>query len=533
MIQERWYQKDAEAAIHSYYENKSGNCVVALPTGTGKSVVIGKFTANVLKQWPNQRFMMLTHVKELIEQNANKLLQLWPNAPLGVYSAGLGYKETRAPIIFGGVASVAKNVEAFGHRDLILVDECHLVSPKANTQYGEVFSRLLAINPHLKIVGFSATPFRLGQGYITDGGVFTDICYDLTGVDSFNRLIAEGFLSPLIPKQTGVELDVSNVKLSNDGDFKQNELQDAVDKEKITFKALEELMQHSQDRNCGLIFATGIEHAEHINEMLQRAFNQTSVVIHSKKSKEENKLALNAWKAGTVKWAVSMNSLTTGVDNPMIDVIGMLRPTMSPVLWVQMLGRGTRPCPQMGKRNCLVLDFAGNTRRLGPINDPIIPRKKGKGTGEVPIKICYGCGCYNHASARVCINCGAEFTIRVKFKDIAGTEELISAGPQVEYFDVNYVIYNRHQKGENPATIRASYFCGMQKFDEWVCLDHKGFARKKALDWLRQRMALAPEYEDTATTDNVLKAVSQLRPPKRIRVWTNKVPYPEVLGYEY
>jgi DNA repair protein RadD len=532
MISERWYQTEAEQSIYSYFAEKSGNPVIALPTGTGKSIVIAKFVSNVLRQWPGQRILMLTHVKELIEQNAAKLLAYWPTAPLGIYSAGLGRKETRQPIIFAGVASVAHNPDLFGHIDLILVDEAHLVSPNATTMYGKIFVALLAINPHLKIVGLSATPYRLGQGYITDGGIFTDICYDLTGVDAFNRLIAEGFICPLIPKKTQTELDVSQVGTSQ-GDYKQNELQDAVDREKVTYKALGELMQYSSDRQCGLIFATGILHAEHINSMLQSMFNQTSVVIHSGKDKAENKKSLKEWKAGKHKWAVSMNALTTGVDNPMLDVIGMLRPTQSPVLWVQMLGRGTRPSPETGKRNCLVLDFAGNTKRLGTINDPVIPKKKGQGTGEAPVRICEACGCYNHASARICIGCGAEFEIRVKFKDRASTDELLSSGiPQVEMFDVDYVIHNRHQKGDNPATIRASYFCGLQKFDEWICLDHKGFARKKALDWLRQRMPLPKEHEETATTDNVLKVVSTLRPPKRIRVWVNKQ-YPEIMGYEY
>jgi DNA repair protein RadD len=179
------------------------------------------------------------------------------------------------------------------------------------------------------------------------------------------------------------------------------------------------------------------------------------------------------------------------------------------------------------------LDFAGNTRRLGPINDPVIPKKRGKGTGEAPIRICDECGAYNHASARICIGCGCVFEQRVKFAEKAGTDALLSNGvPQIEHFEVSYAVYNRYQKGANPPTIRASYFCGMQKFDEWVCLDHTGFPRKKALDWLRQRLPLLKEHEATATTDNVLKVVSQLRPPKRIKVWVNK-PYPEILGYEY
>jgi DNA repair protein RadD len=423
---------------------------------------------------------------------------------------------------------MVNNIQAFGKRDLLLIDECHLVSTKSGTMYETLIRELLQINPYLKVIGLTATPYRLGQGLITDSGIFTDICYDLTSIENFNRLIAEGFLSPLIPKATKTEIDVSSIAMSQ-GDYKQNDLQNACDKEKITYAALQELMEFSYNRLCGMIFATGVDHAEHIHEMLTTFFGQSSVTIHSRKTKEENKAALEAWKAGKVKWAVSMNALTTGVDNPMVDVIGMLRPTASLVLWVQMLGRGTRPSPATGKRNCLVLDFAGNTKRLGPINDPVIPKKKGKGTGEVPVKICEQCGCYNHCSVRFCDNCGAEFLFRTKFKEKAGSEELLASGvPQVEYFDITYVIHNKYEKEGAKPMIRADYFCGMQKFSEWICLEHEGFAKKKAHDWWRQRHTTEPPL----TTDEALQYVSQLRAPKRLRVWVNKR-YPEILGYEY
>lgn len=532
MIQSRYYQDEAEQSIYDYFAHKQGNPVVALPTGTGKSVVIAKFIYNALQRWPKSRFIMLTHVKKLIEQNAAKLRQIWPNAPLGIYSAGLKERSVHAPIIFGGIHSVASCVGLFGYRDVIIIDECHLVSVNDSAMYQKVIAKFKAINPHVKVIGLSATPYRMGQGLLTDGGIFTDICYNLTDMKSFNRLIEEGYLAPLIPKRTNTQLNVEHVKITK-GEYDQHELQLAVNQDKITYAALVELLEHSQDRICGLIFATGIEHAESIKSMLSGYFGQSAVAIHSGNTEEQNEQYFTAWAQGKSKWAVSMNSLTTGVDVPMIDVIGVLRPTKSTVLWVQLLGRGTRPSPQTQKQNCLVMDFAANTAKLGPINDPIIPRKKGAGTGDAPIRICDACGCYNHASARTCINCGEVFEIRTKFKDSAGTDELIrSELPVIEYYDVTYVIYAKHEKAGSPDMIKVSYFCGMQKFDEWVCFDHTGFPRKTALDWLRQRMPIAPEYEDSATTENVLKAVSMLRAPKRIRVHVN-LKYPKVLGYEY
>jgi DNA repair protein RadD len=527
IFEDRWYQTEAVESIFSYFMGSTGNPVVALPTGTGKSIVIGRFMQRVLRQWPKQRFLVLTHVKELVEQNAKKLAEMWPTAPIGIYSAGLGRRDTAMSITFGGVASVVNCVEAFGHRDLLLVDECHLISPKADTMYGEVISRLKAINPHLKVVGFTATAFRLGQGMIIEGGIFTDICYDLTGVEAFNRLIAEGFISPLIPKRTRTALDVSNVGMNN-GEFAQGALQAAVDKDEITYAALREMVEFGSDRQSWLIFASGVEHAEHIADALT-SFGIPAAAIHSKLKDGERDARLAAFKRGELRALSNNNVLTTGFDHPPVDLIGMLRPTMSPGLWVQMLGRGTRPSPATGKRNCLVLDFAGNTKRLGPINDPVIPKRKGPGTGEAPVRICEACGCYNHASARICINCGEEFTFQTKIIASAGTDELLRSDlPVVEYFDVQRVTYNRHQREGSFPVIKVSYFTGLQKFDEWVCLEHSGFPGKKARDWWRQRHADEPP----ATTDEALQYVARLRVPRRIRVWVNKK-IPEVLSHEY
>src|SRR3569833_1561917 len=231
MIQDRWYQTKAIDSIFNYNASgQVGNPVVAMPTATGISIVIAKFIHKVLTHWPRQRIIKLTHVKQLIEQNAKKMREVWPDVPLGIYSAGLSERDTIQPVVFGGVQSVVNCVERFGWRDLMLIDEAHLLSPKDNTSYQKIIYKLKSINPNLKVIGFTATPYRLGQGMITDDGIFTDICYDLTSLDNFNRLIDEGYLAPLIPRPTNIELDASSVGISK-GDFKQNELQAAVDKD--------------------------------------------------------------------------------------------------------------------------------------------------------------------------------------------------------------------------------------------------------------------------------------------------------------
>lgn len=501
-----------------------------MPTGTGKSLVIGGFIHWAMTQWPRQRFLALTHVKELIEQNAEKLLKIWPTAPLGILSAGLKQRDTAMPIIFGGVATARNNVEALGHRDLLLIDEAHLLSPDQDTMYQLIIRQLREINPLLKVVGFTATGYRLGQGRIIDDGLFNDVCYDLTHFDAFNRLIAEGFIAPLVPKKTDVEIDVSNVGL-NKGEFAQGQLQTQT--EKITYKALQELCHHAATRRSWLIFCAGIENAEHSAEIL-RHFGVAAACVHSKLSDAENKRRYDAFRRGELRALTNNNKVTTGFDHPPIDLIGMLRPTLSPGLWVQMLGRGTRPSPETGKTDCLVLDFAGNTRRLGPINDPVIPRKKGEGTGEAPIRICDICGVYNHASARKCIACGNEFDFSPKILPTAGTQSLLrSDAPIVEYFNVDRVVYNKHMKQGSPPSLKVSYICGFQMFHEWICFEHTGFAAKRAKDWYLQRFnpEILPE-EPPPTVDAILPKTRTLRVPRKVRVWINKA-HPEVLGYDY
>src|SRR5882724_2347682 len=532
-IKLRPYQVDGLNAIWNYFQsNNTGNPVLCWPTGTGKSIAPAIFIREVMRQWPNQRFMLLTHVSELIRQNSKILKIVWENAPLGIHSAGLKQRDTAQQIIYAGIQSaVRKGGSIFGHRDIIFIDEAHLISTNDSSMYLTFLATMKLLNPALKIIGMTATPYRMGSGMITDqGGIFTDICHDLTGMENFNKLITDGYLAPLIPLRTKTELDVSDVSVQQ-GEFVATQLQGAVDKAPITFKALQELVHAGKDRRSWLLFASGIEHAEHIAEQLG-AFGIDCAPVHSKRPAEYNDAAIRAFKANELRAIVNYGKLTTGFDHPSIDLIGMLRPTLSVPLWIQMLGRGTRPA--IGKRDCLVLDFARNTPRLGPINDPQIPTKKGNKPGEMPIKICENCGTYNHISARLCCNCGEQFSFQQKLVGKAGTDELIKTAatepvPIIEMFNVTYAIYAKHDgRFGKPPTLKATYFTSGLAFKEFVCLEHNGMAGKIARDWWRKRH----KEEPPKTVDEALGYVAQLRVPRQIRVHVNKT-YPEILNAEF
>lgn len=528
MINLRYYQTEALDAIYDYFANGGkGNPLIGLPTGTGKSIIPAVFIEKVLKRWPDQRFLMITHIKELIDQNAKELLNVWPDAPVGIYSAGLKLKQSAQPIVFGGIQSMIKNPQLFGHRDVVFIDEAHLISDEESSQYQTFLGFMKLINPNLKVIGMSATLFRMSMGLITANGIFTDIVYDKTTLEGFNELLAAGYMAPLIPLRTQTELDVGDVSVRQ-GEFVPTQLQGAVDKAPITFKALQELVHAGQNRKSWLIFASGIEHAEHIAEQLG-AFGIDCAPVHSKRPSDYNDAAIKAFKANELRAIVNYGKLTTGFNHPEIDLIGMLRPTLSVPLWVQMLGRGTRPA----KPNCLVMDFARNTPRLGPINDPVIPKMKKGEAGEMPVKICEMCGAYNHTKVRFCCNCGNEFSFQMKLVSKAGTDELIRNAaieetPIVETLNVMGASYIKHEgKLGKPPTLRATYFTPTP-YTEYVCLQHGGMAGKIGRDWWRRRH----KEEPPATVDEALLKISDLRCPRFIRVHVNKK-HPEILSCEF
>lgn len=546
MLEFRQYQQDAIDGWWSYFANQTGNPLIAMPTGTGKSVVIGGIVRSVYKAYPHTRCMMLTHVKELIKQNLEKLLTMWPTAPAGVYSAGLNRREHKHRITFAGIASVFRRPELFGHIDLLFIDEAHLVSPNDATMYQKFIDGLRQINPNLKVTGFSATCYRLGMGSLTEGGLFTDVCYDLTTPAAFSMLIAAGYLAPLDAKRTDNEYDITGVGTSG-GEYKPGELEKAVDVDEKTYKVIGELVRAAAkyERKRWLIFATGVHHVESIVRILAM-YGVDAVAIHSDTKilpAEQREKNYEAFKAGRVTCAVSMNAMTTGVDVPEIDLIGMLRHTKSTPLWVQMLGRGTRPSP--GKTDCLVLDFTSNTRRLGPIDDPVLPSKPGKKKkgGVCPVKLCGVCSSYVHHTWTVCKKCGNDLLQTLKIEEhSAGLKVMALESPIVEELPVTTITYHHkkpRQEGK-PPNMLVTYFCGLRSFHEYVCLEHPdgSFPQRKAHQWWAERCTYKNPDGTVPLPASVAEAVQAavngwVRKPVKIKVWSNKPKYPEITGYVY
>lgn len=329
-IYPRPYQTECIDTLWNYFHNGGcGNPVLALPTGTGKSLIPPLFIQRAFASYPTSRMLMLTHVKELVEQNRKALQKVMPTAPIGVYSAGLGRKEPGAPIVYGSIQSVKNAVKLLGRRDMLWIDEGHLLSPSEGTMYQNVIAELREANPAMPVVGMSATPFRMGQGMLTDStfdkdgnerkAIFDDIIFDITGVSAFNRLIDERYLSPLVPKETDVVIDVSDVRILA-GEFNKEQLNATIKKQNITARALAQAYDLLMDRKSWIVFGAGIENCMQITEIMNK-MGIPACCVHSKMKAEDRDKYIAAFKAGHFRAIVSNNILTTGFDHPQIDAI--------------------------------------------------------------------------------------------------------------------------------------------------------------------------------------------------------------------
>ncbi len=520
----RPYQRAAIDAIYAYFQEKTGHPLIVIPTAGGKSLVMATFIQEALSLYPPTRILVVTHVRELISQNHAELLKVWPEAPAGIHSAGLKARDVESQVLFCGIQSVHKRAYDIQRCDLILVDEAHLIPRKANTMYRRFLDDLTAINPYMKIIGFTATPYRLDSGLLHRGkdALFDDIAYEV----SVRDLIDQQYLSSLVSKQTDTQLDVTGVG-TRGGEFIASQLEAAVDLDPVTQAAVEEIITFGTDRRSWLLFCSGVAHAEHIRDAVEaRGFS--CACIFGSTPREERDAIIADFKAGRIRALSAMNVLTTGFNAPAVDLIAMLRPTKSTGLYVQIAGRGTRLAP--GKENCLVLDFAGNVARHGPI-DLVKPKDKDEdGDGEAPIKVCPECQTIVHAAVRTCETCGYEFPPpEIKIDATASTQEILSSR-QPEWVRVYDIAYRRHEKEGKPPSLRVEYLCGFNWHREWVCFEHEGYAKRQAARWWSRR---APEgMPMPATVDEALELVDQVRIPDEIAIRKGGR-YVEIVGVRF
>jgi DNA repair protein RadD len=509
----REYQQRTIDQLYEWFgAGNEGNPCLVLPTGSGKSHIIAALCKDALQSWPETRILMLTHVKELIAQNAEKMRQHWPNAPMGIYSAGLGRKELGEPITFAGIQSVRTKAKEIGHCDLIICDECHLIGHKNEGGYRTLINDLKAINPNLRVIGLSATPYRLGHGYITDKPAIFDALIEPVSIE---ELIYKGFLSTLRSKLTSTKLEVDGVH-KRGGEYIESELQAAVDTSDKNAKVVQEVIKLAAGRRSWLIFCAGVAHAHHIKDALTEQGIVAECVTGDTPAAERDRM-LKEFKSGRIQALTNANVLTTGFDAPMIDLIAMLRPTMSPGLYVQMAGRGLRIAD--GKTDCLVLDFAGVVEQHGPITAVRPPPKKGDKVGEAPVKVCDHCQEICALSVRVCPACGAEFpepekpALRLHNLDIMGVE-----GVDME---VSVWTWRKHiSRASGKEMLSLTYYGGLSDppVTEYLAVTHDGYAGEKSRRLLAEVAHRAGVVLDYGMADlhEMAQTLTEGQPPATI-----------------
>jgi DNA repair protein RadD len=509
----RDYQQRTIDQLYAWFEaGNTGNPCLVLPTGSGKSHIIAALCKDALQSWPETRILMLTHVRELISQNADKMRQHWPNAPMGIYSAGLRQKELGEPITFAGIQSVRTKAKEIGHVDLVIIDEAHLVSHKDEGGYRSLLAELSAINPNLRIVGLTASPYRLGHGYITDKPAIFDALIEPVSIE---ELIHKGYLSTLRSKLTRTKLEVDGVH-KRGGEYIESELQAAVDTTDKNRLVAAEIVRLGHTRKSWLVFCAGVAHAQHIATALQAQGITTECVTGETPSAERDRI-LADFKAGRIRALTNANVLTTGFDAPGIDLVAMLRPTMSPGLYVQMAGRGLRIAE--GKTDCLVLDFAGVVEQHGPITAVRPPPKKGDKQGEAPVKVCDHCQEICALSVRVCPACGEAFpeperpALRLHHNDIMGQD-----GTDLE---VNSWTWRKHiSRASGREMLSVTYYGGLSDppVTEYLAVTHDGYAGEKSRRLLADIAHRAGVTLDYGATDlhQMAQQMTEGRPPAQI-----------------
>jgi DNA repair protein RadD len=408
--------------------------------------------------------------------------------------------------------------------------------------YRQFLKEAKVVNPAVRLGGLTATPYRLGTGSIcTVGGVFGHICYEV-GV---RELIRDGFLCPVVSKGGQAKPDLAGVRIRG-GEYVADALEDAVDDDALVRAACAEVVEMTADRKSVLIFAAGVNHGAHVVRILREAHGVEAGFVTGETDAGTRADLLARFRGdptgdlfktrAPLKYLVNVNVLTTGFDAPAIDCVVILRPTLSPGLYYQMVGRGFRLSP--GKANCLVLDFGGNVERHGPV-DMVRPKSPRKGKGEAPGKECQKCHAVVAAGYAKCPECGAEFPPpeRQTHEAEATSAGVLSGQVTTERHEVVDVLYHVHHKKnagpEAPPTMRVDYKLGLVEWkSEWVCFEHEGFARTKAEKWWRQRCnARVPDtVEDAVAIANngglVMPAAITVR-----RVAGEK--FASVSGYEF
>ena len=488
----RPYQQQALHALHAHICTKKTNPCVVIPTGGGKSAMIAWQIMKWKTDAPQVRIVILAHRKELIEQNAKELQAMCPGFQVGIFSAGLGRRDYDADILFASIDSVFKKSGEFAPFDVAMVDEAHRIPVKGEGKYRTFLQGCRQNNPRLVVIGWTATPYRMGIGSICHADhLLHEICYEA----SITALIRDGYLCRLRSKIGVHQPNLENV-IKTAGEYSTSALAKRTNIDKVVNEAVGEAIRimDAEERRHAVFFCVNVEHCEMVSAALWRHGISAPSVTNKTKAKTREKVA-DDFKAGKYRAICNVNVYTEGFNATVVDCIVLLRPTLSAGLFSQMVGRGLRL--HVGKQDCLVLDFAGCIEEHGPIDM--------LGDDEIRMAVCMECRESFSRATGVCPACGwhlpkieierADAVDAVKRMHSARISERSILSDIPEVFGVNEVYVSRHRKNGANDSLLVQYRCGMKFYKEWICLDHSGFAGIEAMKWWIKRFGVDGKEE--------------------------------------
>jgi DNA repair protein RadD len=513
----RDYQVDALLAIKRALTLKD-NCLLQAPTGAGKTIIFANLIGLWIREFPKLRVMVLAHRQELVDQAFSKLVGEYPDLYLKTRRAcaGLGKVELNQPITIGTYQTLVRR-EITKEIHLVIIDEAHRITPKnQKSSYKTLIENLRAINPETRILGVTATPWRLGSGYIFGGenDWFDVLDYSI----DMKRLIDQGYLVPIrfkVSVSYGMAEDLSAVSTSH-GEYSVGDLGGTMCKEVFIESAVESYEKYGENRRAVVVFAVTIEHGE----LLERAFRAKGLkvrLIHSHMAQGTRKEILREFDRGEAEFLINVGILTEGWDSPKVNLILMARPTLSPGLYVQMIGRGTRIYE--GKTDLLVLDLVNNSEKHGMPWDPYIKERRNF------YKICPACKTLlTERLSRKCSECGYEFPepeakpVMEKPLDDVNQSLMVDYNSYGQRVKVqSYEGYRYVSKAGNKM-IKLVVYTSKGAVNEFLDIEGNGseYGRKKALMWWRARDNYNPD--PPRSCEEAIKRLPDLHIPENVTI---------------
>lgn len=404
MLIPRDYQQAAHDAAWHHMTTSLSSFLIEAATGAGKSLIVAML-AKTIRERTGKSVLCLAPSGELVEQNHEKYELLGEKA--SIMCAALGSKSIANPVVFGTPTTIKNRIRRFGSEfALVLVDEAQGITPTVR----HIIDTLKEVNPRIRVGGLTATPYRLGTGYIYELDEADKGFDESQAIEPYFKkrvyaiqapyLIKKGYLTPpVIGAINSSGYDTAKMQLNSRGQFDKADVDRAYHGHgRKTSAIVGDIVAQSQNRQGVLIFAATIQHAQEVMASLPPSL---SAMVAGGTKKAERKRLLREFKARRIKYLVNVAVLTTGFDAPHVDVVALLRATESVGLLQQIIGRGLRLSDN--KKDCLILDYAGNVERHCPDGDLFAPivqaTKKSKGKGFINA-VCEACGDDNTFPAR-------------------------------------------------------------------------------------------------------------------------------------